>query len=114
MPDALKTTLLLVISNGFMLSAWYLHLNMPSLKNKAWIVAVLISWGIAFFEYLVHIPANRIGSSVFTLSQLQILQIIMSLFMFIPFSIIVMKAPIKIDYIYASICLIFGAYFIFR
>jgi len=84
------------------------------LNNRIWIVAALASWGIAFFEYLVHIPANRIGHQVFNLSQLQIIQIGMSLIMFIPFSIIVMKTPIKMDYIWASLCLGGAAYFIFR
>lgn len=112
MSVAVKTILLLVVSNVFMLTAWYFHLK--HLNHKVWIIASLFSWGIAFFEYLVHIPANRIGHQVFSLSQLQVIQIGMSLVMFIPFSIIIMKTPIKIDYIWASLCLAAAAYFIFR
>ncbi len=109
-----KTILLLSVSNIFMLCAWYLHLNLKFLSSKVWIVAALLSWGIAFFEYMVHIPANRIGSSVLTLSQLQVLQIGMSILMFIPFSIIIMKQPIKMDYVWAALCLLGAAYFVFR
>ncbi len=112
MPVLLQTLLLLVISNIFMLSAWYLHLKL--FGDKHWYLVVLISWGIAFIEYNFHIPANRIGSQQLTVSQLQILQIGMSLLMFIPFSIFVMNKPIKLDYIYAMICLFFAAFFIFR
>jgi len=107
-----KTILLLTVSNIFMLTAWYLHLKM--LSHRAWYIAALVSWGIAFFEYSVHIPANRIGFTNLSLSQLQILQVGMSLLIFIPFAIFVMKAPVKLDYIWASLCLLGAAYFIFR
>ena len=107
-----RTVLLLFISNLFMLTAWYLHLK--TLNHKPWYVASLVSWGIAFLEYTVHIPANRIGHAVLTLSQLQILQVGMSLVLFIPFSVFVMGHPVKLDYIWASLCLIAAAYFIFR
>jgi len=107
-----RTVLLLIVSNFFMLTAWYLHLN--KLGHKPWYIASLVSWGIAFFEYSVHIPANRIGHCELSLSQLQILQVGMSLFIFIPFSIFVMDHPIKLDYLCAATCLIGAAYFIFR
>lgn len=107
-----RTVLLLVVSNIFMLSAWYFHLRQWS--DKPWYLAALFSWSIAFFEYSVHIPANRIGHQVMTLSQLQILQIGMSLLMFIPFAYFVMNKPVSLDYIWASLCLSGAAYFIFR
>ena len=107
-----RTVLLLVVSNVFMLTAWYLHLK--TLNHKPWYIAALVSWCIAFFEYTVHIPANRIGHTELTLSQLQILQVGMSLLIFIPFAILVMGVPIKMDYIWAALCLIGAAYFIFR
>lgn len=107
-----RTVLLLTISNVFMLTAWYLHLRL--LSHRAWYVAALASWGIAFFEYTVHIPANRIGSEVLSLSQLQILQVGMSLVLFVPFAVFVMGHPLKLDYVWASICLMGAAFFIFR
>ena len=107
-----RTILLLIVSNFFMLSAWYLHLKY--LDHKAWYIAALASWGIAFFEYSVHIPANRIGSTELSLFQLQILQIGMSLLMFIPFAIFVMGQPFKTDYYWAAGFMSAAAYFIFR
>lgn len=107
-----KTILLLTASNAFMLTAWYLHLKY--LNEKHWFTAVLVSWGIAFLEYNFHIPANRIGHAELSLTQLQIIQIGMSLLLFIPFSMIVMGKPIKMDYVWASFCLVGAAYFIFR
>lgn len=101
-----------MVSNAFMLTAWYFHLK--HLGTKAWYIAALVSWGIAFFEYSVHIPANRIGSAELSLSQLQILQVAMSLIIFIPFSILVMDEAIKTDYIWAALCLCGASYFIFR
>ncbi len=95
-----------------MLSAWYLHLRF--LNHKPWYIAAIVSWGIAFFEYTVHIPANRIGHTAMTLFQLQILQIGISLLLFIPFALFVMNQPFKTDYYWASICLVCAAYFIFR
>jgi uncharacterized protein (DUF486 family) len=112
MPVIPRTVLLLVISNCFMLTAWYLHLK--TWNHRPWYIAALLSWCIAFFEYSVHIPANRIGHAVLTLSQLQILQVGLSLVLFIPFALIVMKHPVKLDYIWASLCLVGAAYFIFR
>ena len=107
-----RTVLLLTVSNAFMLTAWYLHLK--TLNHKPWYIAALVSWGIAFFEYTVHIPANRIGHNELTLTQLQILQIGMSLLIFIPFTVFVMGSPVKPDYIWASFCPVGAAYFIFR
>jgi uncharacterized protein len=107
-----KTILLLVVSNVFMLTAWYLHLKY--LAAKPLYIAALLSWGIAFFEYMVHIPANRIGNEVLSLSELQLLQVGMSLLIFIPFSIFVMGQPIKFDYIWAALCLGGAAFFVFR
>jgi hypothetical protein len=95
-----------------MLCAWYLHLKW--IDQKYWYIAVLLSWGIAFFEYNFHIPANRIGSQELSLSQLQMLQIGMSLLLFIPFSIIVMQKEVKWDYLWAALCLVAAAYFIFK
>ena len=112
MPVIVQTVLLLTISNFFMMSAWYLHLNWAN--QKAWYIAVMASWGIAFLEYLFHIPANRIGYAELSLSQLQILQVGMSLVLFIPFSIMFMEQSVKMDYIWATICLMGAAYFIFR
>ena len=107
-----KTILLLTASNFFMLCAWYLHLKW--LDQKHWYIAAMVSWGIAFFEYNFHIPANRIGSQELSLTQLQIIQIGISLLLFIPFSLFVMNKPIKMDYIWAAICLVGAAFFIFR
>ena len=107
-----KTLLLLVISNMFMLTAWYYHLK--HLSDKPWYIAALVSWGIAFFEYTVHIPANRIGHTDLSLAELQILQVGMSLIMFIPFTIFIMGHPINSDYLWAAGCLGGAAYFIFR
>lgn len=106
-----KTVLLLTVSNFFMLTAWYFHLKAWS--DKPWFIASLLSWFIAAIEYSVHIPANRIGSTALSLSQLQILQVGMSLLMFIPFAIVIMKTPVRLDYIWAALCLLGTAYFIF-
>lgn len=112
MPVIVKTILLLVVSNCFMLTAWYFHLK--QWNDRPWFVASLFSWFIAAIEYSVHIPANRIGATELSLSQLQILQVGLSLLLFIPFAIFVMKSPVKMDYIWAAICLLGAAYFIFR
>ena len=106
------TIVLLVFSNVFMTIAWYAHLM--ELNNKAWIIAALISWGIALFEYLLQVPANRIGYTVLSVGQLKILQEVISLSVFVPFAIFYLKEPLKLDYIWAGICLIGAVYFIFR
>lgn len=112
MPTFYKTILLLTVSNCFMLTAWYLHLK--QFPNKPLWFVIGASWLIAFVEYLFHIPANRVGFQVMTLSQLQILQVGMSLLLFIPFAIFVMERPPRLDYLWAGLCLLGAAFFIFR
>ena len=108
----LKTIVLLSISNVFMTFAWYAHLR--ELREKPWIIAALISWGVAFFEYLVQVPANRIGSQVFNLGQLKILQEVITLTVFVPFAVFFMKEKITWNYLGAAVCLAGAAFFIFR
>jgi uncharacterized protein (DUF486 family) len=108
----LSTSGLLVLSNVFMTFAWYAHLK--SLGSKPWLVAALASWGIALFEYLLQVPANRIGYGQLTLSQLKILQEVIALVVFVPFSIWYMREPIKLDYLWACLCVMGAVYFIFR
>lgn len=112
MSIVLKTVCLLIISNCFMLTAWYFHLK--QWNDKPVFVAAFLSWCIAAIEYSAHIPANRIGATALTLSQLQIMQVGLSLLLFIPFAIFVMKAPVKLDYLWAALCLVAASYFIFR
>ena len=106
------TTLLLVGSNIFMTFAWYGHLK--NLGQSPWYIAALISWGIALFEYLLQVPANRIGYGTLNLAQLKILQEVITLSVFIPFSIWYMQQPLRMDYLYAAVCLMGAVYFIFR
>lgn len=106
------TILLLSFSNVFMTFAWYAHLK--DLSSKPWIVAALVSWGIALFEYLIQVPANRIGYSVLSLGQLKILQEVIALTAFVPFAVFYMKEPLKRDYLWAALCILGAAYFIFR
>lgn len=108
----MKTILLLTISNIFMTFAWYAHLK--DMKDKPWIIAALVSWGIALFEYLLQVPANRIGHGQFTLGQLKIMQEIIALSVFVPFAVLYMQEPIKLDYLWAGLCLVGAAYFMFR
>ena len=112
MPVLLKTILLLSISNVFMTFAWYAHLK--NLSDKPWYIAAFLSWGIAFFEYMVQVPANRIGYSALTLSQLKLLQEVITLSVFLPFAIFYMQQPLKLDFLWAGMCLIGAVYFIFR
>ncbi len=112
MPIIFQTTSLLVLSNIFMTFAWYAHLK--DLSAKPWYLAALISWGIALFEYLLQVPANRIGYSELRLDQLKILQEAITLTVFVPFSIIYMKQGIRLDYLWASLCIVGAVYFIFR
>lgn len=112
MPTILKTTLLLTISNVFMTFAWYAHLR--DLKSKPWIVAALISWGVALAEYLFQVPANRIGHTSFSVSQLKILQEVISLSVFVPFAAMYLKEPVKLDYLWAGCCMLGAVYFMFR
>jgi uncharacterized protein len=107
-----QTVVLLVCSNVFMTFAWYAHLR--DLRSKPLIVAVLVSWGIAFFEYMLQVPANRAGYGVLQLSQLKILQEVITLTVFVPFAVLYMKQPMKLDFLWAGICLMGAVYFIFR
>ena len=109
---ALVATLLLVVSNVFMTFAWYGHLK--NLRGSAWWVAALVSWGIALFEYLVQVPANRIGYEVMTLPQLKILQEVVTLSVFVPFAVLYMGQPVKLDFLWAALCLMGAVYFVFR
>lgn len=106
------TILLLSLSNVFMTFAWYAHLK--ELSGKPWIAAALISWSIAFFEYMLQVPANRIGYGVLSLGQLKILQEVITLSVFVPFAIFYMKEPLKLDYFWAGLCILAAVYFIFR
>jgi uncharacterized protein (DUF486 family) len=112
MPVLLKTILLLTMSNVFMTFAWYAHLK--ELNHKPWIVAALASWGIALFEYLIQVPANRIGYTQYGIGQLKILQEVITLTVFAPFAIFYLKQPLKLDYLWASLCMCGAVYFIFR
>ena len=112
MPVLMQTVVLLVISNVFMTFAWYAHLR--TLNAKPWIIAALVSWGVALFEYLFQVPANRIGHTAFTVPQLKILQEVITLSVFVPFSIWYLKEPPKLDYVWAGLCLCGAAYFMFR
>jgi uncharacterized protein (DUF486 family) len=112
MPVILKTSILLALSNVFMTFAWYGHLK--NMNNRAWYLAALASWSIALFEYLIQVPANRIGSTELSLPQLKILQEVITLSVFVPFVVFYMDQPIKLDYLYAGICLMGAVYFIFR
>ena len=103
---------LLVLSNVFMTFAWYAHLR--NLSDRAWYVAVVASWGIAFFEYALQVPANRLGYTALNLGQLKILQEVITLSVFVPFAVFYMHQPLKLDYLYAGLCLLGAVYFIFR
>lgn len=112
MPVIVRTALFLVCSNVFMLFAWYAHLK--NLDNKPLIVAILASWGLALFEYCFQVPGNRIGYTALSLGQLKILQEIITLAVFVPFAYFYMDQPIKLDYLWAALCMAGAAYFIFR
>ena len=107
-----STVGLLICSNVFMTFAWYAHLR--NLRAKPLIVAILVSWGIALFEYALQVPANRIGNSVLNLSQLKIVQEVITLAVFVPFAALYMRQPIKLDFLWAGLCLMGAVYFIFR
>ena len=112
MPVFLRTTLLLIASNVFMTFAWYAHLK--NLSGRPWFVAALASWGIALFEYLLQVPANRIGHTQLRLDQLKIVQEIITLTVFVPFAWIYMKEPVRLNYLWAGLCLCGAVYFVFR
>ena len=106
------TILLLALSNVFMTFAWYGHLK--NMSHKPWIIAALVSWGIALFEYLLQVPANRIGYTVMSVAQLKILQEVITLSVFVPFAVYYLKEPLKLDYLWAALCMLGAVYFIFR
>ena len=106
------TAVLLVLSNVFMTFAWYAHLK--NLRARPLIVAVLASWGIAFFEYLLQVPANRLGFGSLDLGQLKVLQEVITLAVFVPFAVLYMKQPVRLDFLWAGLCLLGAVYFMFR
>lgn len=112
LPVPLQTVLLLVASNIFMTFAWYAHLR--DMATRPWWIAALASWAIALFEYLLQVPANRIGYTVFSLPQLKILQEVITLAVFVPFAVLYMNQPVKLDYLWAALCMMGAVYFIFR
>lgn len=112
MNPVIKCVVLLTLSNIFMTFAWYGHLK--NLSHKPWIIAALISWGIALFEYLLQVPANRIGFEVLNLGQLKILQEVITLTIFVPFAVFYMRERLTLDYLWAGLCLCGAVYFIFR
>ena len=112
LPIGLQTVVLLIASNVFMTFAWYGHLKQQS--TTPWLVAALVSWGIALFEYLLHVPANRIGHGYFSLAQLKIIQEVITLSVFVPFAMFYMGEQLKWDYLWAALCLVGAVYFMFR
>jgi uncharacterized protein (DUF486 family) len=112
LPVLAQTTLLLIGSNVFMTFAWYAHLK--NLNDRPWWIAALLSWGVALFEYLLQVPANRIGHTEYTLAQLKILQEVITLVVFVPFAVFYMREAPRLDYLWAGLCLLGAVYFIFR
>jgi uncharacterized protein len=112
MPVILKTAILLGLSNLFMTFAWYAHLK--ELRASPWYIAALISWGIALFEYLLQVPANRIGYTEMSVAQLKILQEVIALSVFAPFAVLYLKEPLNLNYLWAALCMVAAVYFIFR
>ncbi len=112
LPTVLQTTLLLAVSNVFMTFAWYAHLK--NLSDRPWWIAALASWGIALFEYLIQVPANRIGHEEMSLAQLKIMQEVITLVVFVPFVVLYMQQPLKLDYLWAGLCILGAVYFVFR
>ena len=112
LPIPVQTVVLLVLSNVFMTFAWYAHLK--DLSSRPWWLAALASWAVAFFEYLLQVPANRIGFGYYTLAQLKIIQEVITLAVFVPFAVLYMNQPVKLDYLWAALCLVGAVYFIFR
>jgi uncharacterized protein (DUF486 family) len=111
-PVIVQTVGLLTLSNVFMTVAWYGHLK--NFSTKAWYIAAFVSWGIALFEYLLQVPANRIGYTQYSLAQLKIMQEVITLTVFVPFAMLYMDQPFKTDFIWAGLCLVGAVYFIFR
>lgn len=111
-PIVWRTALMLVGSNVFMTFAWYGHLR--TLSSRPWIIAALVSWGIALFEYLLQVPANRVGATTMTLPQLKMLQEVITLSVFVPFTVLYMRQQIRLDYVWAACCMLGAVYFVFR
>jgi uncharacterized protein (DUF486 family) len=111
-PVLFQTIVLLSLSNVFMTFAWYAHLK--ELNNKPWVVAAIVSWGVALFEYLFQVPANRIGYTQYGVAQLKILQEVITLSVFVPFSFFYLRQPLKLDYLWAALCILGAVYFVFR
>mgnify|MGYP001566931694 CR=1 FL=1 len=111
-PISVQTVVLLVLSNVFMTIAWYGHLK--NLATAPWYIAALVSWGIALFEYLLQVPANRIGYTQFSVAQLKIMQEVITLSVFVPFAVIYLDQPLKWDFLWAGLCMVGAVYFIFR
>jgi uncharacterized protein (DUF486 family) len=111
-PVLVRTILLLTLSNVFMTFAWYAHLK--ELNQKPWVVAALLSWGVALFEYLLQVPANRIGYTEYSVAQLKILQEVIALSVFVPFSVYYLRQPIRTNYLWAALCMLGAVYFIFK
>ena len=112
MPVVMKTIILLVLSNLFMTYAWYGHLK--TLADRPWYVAALLSWGVALFEYLLQVPANRIGATTLSLGQLKIMQEVITLLVFVPFAVLYMRQPLKLDFLWAGLCVLGAVFFMFR
>lgn len=112
LPIGLQTVVLLTLSNVFMTFAWYGHLK--NLSDRPWWIAALVSWSIALFEYMLQVPANRIGVQQFNVGQLKIMQEVITLAVFVPFAIYYLKQPLKLDYLWAGLCLMGAVYFVFR
>jgi uncharacterized protein len=108
----LRTAGLLVLSNVFMTFAWYAHLR--NLSDRPWFIAAILSWGIALFEYLLQVPANRIGYTALSLGQLKIMQEAITLAVFVPFAVVYMKQPLRLDFLWAALCIFGAVYFVFR
>ena len=107
-----RATLLLAASNVFMTFAWYAHLK--NMRAKPLIAAIAVSWGIALFEYMLQVPANRIGYEALSISQLKVLQEVITLAVFAPFAVLYMRQPLKVDFLWAGLCLVGAVYFVFR
>ena len=112
LPVIAQSAILLALSNVFMTFAWYAHLK--ELGHKPWIIAALASWGLALFEYLLQVPANRIGYTELSVAQLKIMQEAITLAVFVPFAVFYMHQPLKLDYLWAAMCIMGAVYFIFR
>lgn len=112
LPPVYRTAILLTTSNTFMTFAWYAHLR--NWNDRPWYVAALLSWGIAFFEYMLQVPANRIGHATLSLAQLKVMQEVIALAVFAPFAVLYMHQPLKLNFLWAGLCLVGAAYFMFR